>query len=107
MDKADNSSELWAPVRFCLRGAYGANAAEIPRLGDPKQLLDFLRFHIRERASIWSQPVHHVFTALVVASVEETDRGLVAHNFIDSLFIDANTEALENRGFALLRKLTA
>lgn len=106
MDKADNKTELWSPARLCLRGAYSATNAEVPPVGDPRQLLNFLCYHMKERANFGSQPICHVFSAFAVASNEETDRGLVTHEFTDSLLIDTMIEALENKAFTLLRKLT-
>ena len=78
----------------------------MPPIGDPKLLLKFLHFHMQERATIGSRPIYHVFSALVNASNEETDRGLAAYDFTDPLFIDTTTEALEDKNFTLLRKAT-
>lgn len=78
--------------------------AEVPPVGDPRQLLNFLRYHMEERAIIGSHPIYHVFSALAVASDEETDRGLATHDFTDSLLIDTTIEALEDKAFTLLRR---
>jgi hypothetical protein len=87
-----------------LKGAYTARTADVPQVGNPEQLLKFLRHHMQEPASISSQPIRYVFTALAVASNEETDRGLATHSFTDSRFMDTTIEALENNEFTLLRK---
>ena len=97
-------NELWLPARLCLRGAYSANPADVPQVGDPKQLLIFLRYHMQKRAIFGSRPIRWVFAALVVASNEETERGLAAHSFTDPLFIDTTIEALEHKDFTPLRK---
>ena len=59
---------------------------------------------MQERASVGIQPVRYVFTALAVASNEETDSGLATHDFTDSLFVETTIEALEHQDFTLLRK---
>ena len=78
----------------------------MPPIGDPRLLLKFLHFHMQERATIGSRPIYHVFSALVNASNEETDRGLAAYDFTDPLFIDTTIEALQDKNFTLLRKAT-
>ena len=106
VDKANQKSELWSPARLCLQGAYSSRPGDVPQVGDPKHLLEFLHYHMRERTSVGNRPIHNVFTALVVASDEDTDRGLATYKFTDPLFIDTTIEALEQKDFPLLRKST-
>ena len=77
-----------------------------PQVGDPRQLLKFLRYHMKERMGIGSLPAYHVFSALVVASNEEADRGLASYDFTDSPLVDTVIEALGNKAFTPLRKST-
>ena len=79
---------------------------DVPQVGDPRQLLKFLRYHMNERTGVGSQPIYHVFSALVVASDDETDRGLASYNFTDSPLVETVIKALENKAFTPLRKLT-
>lgn len=118
MDKAGKTDELWSAARLCLKGAYSASAKSwvedrdqlldlgVPQVGDPKQLLEFLHYHMRERLGVGNQPIYHVFSALIVASDEETNRGLAEHDFTDSPLIDTVTEALENKSSTPLQKST-
>jgi hypothetical protein len=104
MDRVDNNAQLWAPAQVCLRGAYSAGTSDVPRVGDPKPLLKFLRYHIKERARFASQHIYHVFCALVVAHDEDTDRGLAAYDFTDPPFIDTMIAALEDKDFTFFRQ---
>ena len=118
MDKAERKQELWSTARLCLQGAYGSITVAhfgdpdqllklgVPHVGDPKQLLEFLHFHMQERADVRSQPIHHVFSALIVASNQETDDGLATHSFVNSPLIDTTIEALENKAFVPLQRST-
>ena len=109
MDKADKPDEMWTAARLCLQGAYSAGMVPqvkdlealrelgVPEVGDPKQLLEFLHYHMQEGANVESRPVHLVFSALVVVPNEETDRGLATHSFTGSHLIDTMIKALEDK----------
>lgn len=118
MDKANKGNELWSTARLCLQGAYSAGTVPqvgdlerlvdlgVPRVEDPKHILEFLHYHMQERASVGSLPIHHVFSALVVAANKESKCGLDAHNFSGSPLLDTIIEALENKAFAPLQRST-
>ena len=100
----NHNDELWVPARLSIRGAYTASKSEAPQVGDPKQLLEFLDYHMEHRDSVRDEPIHHAFSALVLASNEETHRGLATYDFSNPLFIKTLTAALGNKDFRLLRK---
>jgi len=108
MDLVNNNDTLWIPARLSMQGAYTSSMSNVPQVGDPKAVLAFLRHHIspQQRANVGDQPIHHVFSALALASNEETHRGLAGFDFPDPLFINATIEALENKDFKGLRKST-
>lgn len=97
VDKAKGEDVLWSPARLCLRGAYSGRTVDVPKVGNPEQLLKFLRHHMQQPSSVRRDHIGQVFKALVVASNEETDRALAAHNFTDTPLIDTVIEVLENK----------
>ena len=104
MGRVNHNDALWVPARLSIRGAYAAAKSEAPRVGDPRQLLEFLYYHMERRDSLGDGPIHHGFSALVLASNEETHRGLAAYDFSNPLFIKTLIAALGNKDFRLLRK---
>jgi len=108
MDIVNNNDSLWLPARLSMQGAYTSSMSNVPQVGDPKPVLEFLRYHIspQQRANVGDQPIHHVFSALALASNEETHRGLAGYGFTDPRFVDTTIEALENKDFKGLRKST-
>lgn len=104
MKTVNQDGTLWLPARLAMQGAYAAPKPVVPQVGDPKELLEFLQYHLQQRANVGDQSIHHAFSALVLASNEETHRGLAAYDFSDPLFIETMVEALENKGFKLIRK---
>ena len=108
MGHVKRDGALWDPARLCIQGAFTATKAEVPRVGDPEQLLEFLHYHMspQQRANVGYKPIHHVFSALVLASDEETRRGLAKYDFSDPLFIDTTIEVLRNKDAKSFRKPT-
>ena len=100
----NHNDELWVPARLSIRGVYAASKSEAPQAGDPKQLLQFLYHHMKHRDNVGDEPIHHAFSAPVLASYEETHRGLVAYDFSNPFFIKTLTVALGNKDFRLLLK---
>jgi len=93
-----------------MQGAYTSSMSNVPQIGDPKPVLEFLHHHIHlapeKRAKVGDRPIHHVFSAFALASNEETHRGLAGYDFSDPLYIGTMIEALENKEFKGLRKST-
>jgi len=114
MDHVNHNDALWEPARLSMQGAYTGTKVDVPQVGDPKQLLEFLHHHMspQQRANVGFWPIHHVFSALALASNEETHRGLATYDFSDPRFIDTTTEILEktvapqNKDFKPIRKST-
>ena len=104
MRHVDHNNELWLPARLSIQGAYTAAKPDVPQVGDPKQLLQFLDHHMERRDSIGDEPIRHVFSALFLASNEETHRGLATYTFSNQLFIKTLTAALGKKDFKPLRK---
>ena len=105
---------LWKPARLSMKGAYNGIKHDIPQVGNPEQLLEFLQYHMspQQRADQGYWPIHYVFSALALASNEETHRGLATYDFSDPRFIDTTIEMLrkpeapENKDFKLFREST-
>ena len=109
MDRANKDDTLWESASLSMQGAYTSSASNVPRVGDPRQVLEFLHHHmsLQQRGNARDKPIHHVFSALALASNEETHRGLAAtRDFPNPLFISTIIEALENMEFKALRKST-
>ena len=109
MNRVSHNETLWPAARLSIQCAYTGTKEDVPRVGDPTQLLKFLYYHISPEQ--WDNggylPVHHVFSALAFVSNEETHRGLAAHNgFPDPLFIDTMIKALENKDLKKNRRST-
>ena len=100
----NDNNEFWLPARLSIQGAYTAAKPDVPQVGDPKQLLEFLYYHMERQDSIGDEPVRHTFSALILASNEETHRGLAAYDFSNPLFVRTLTAALGNRDSRPLRK---
>jgi len=109
MGLVNNNGALWKPARHCMQGAYTSSMSNVPQVGDPKPVLDFLRHHtpLPQGANVdqW-QPIHHVFSAFALASNDETHLGLAGYNFSDPDFINTTIDALENKDFKGLQKST-
>ena len=113
MGLVDKNDALWLAARYSMQGAYNSTALNVPQIGDPKQVLDFLRHHMspQQRANVGDQPIHHVFSAFALASNEETRKGLSGYEHSNPLiatplFIETTIDALENKDSKLLRKST-
>ena len=110
MKNVSGNAELWKPARLSIQGAYTGTKAEVPQVGDPTQMLEFLRYHMSpERwTDVGHHPIHYVFSALTLASNEETHRVLASCGFPDPLFIDTTIKALEDKDpkFKNLRRIT-
>ena len=109
MNHVNHNHMLWPAARLSLQGAYASTKDEVPRVGDPTELLEFLHYHMSPERweGVGCLPVHDAFSALALASTEETHRGLAAHNgFPDPLFIDTTIKALENKDLKHFRKST-
>ena len=108
MGRNDPKGELWESARLCVKGAYNANLADVPRAGDPKPLLRFLDHHMslspEQRRGVGTWPFYYVFYALSSASDEETDRGLAEYDFTSPIFINTVIESLENKDSEALRE---
>jgi len=109
MDLGNLDDTLWELARLSLKGAYTGSTFDISPVGNPKQLLEFLRYHVspQQRANVGDQPIYHVFSALAFASDEETHRELArTDDLSDPLFIDTTIEALMNKDYKPLRRST-
>ena len=109
MNHVSHNDALWPAARLSMQGAYAGTKDELPRVGDPTQLLEFLHYHMSPERwdNVGYLPIHYVFSAIAIASTEETHRGLAAHNgFPDPLFIDTTIRALENKDLKHFRKST-
>jgi len=114
MENVNLNAALWKPARLSMQGAYNGIKLDIPQVGNPKQLLEFLHYHMspQQRADEGYWPIHYVFSALALASNEETHRGLATYDFSDPRFIDTTIEMLkkpeapENKDSKVFRKST-
>ena len=109
MSRVGHNDVLWLAARLSLRGAYATIAGEVLPVGDPTRLLEFLHYHMSPERwdNVGYVPIHDAFSALALASTEETHRGLAAHNgFPGPLFIDTAIKALENKDLEHFQKST-
>jgi hypothetical protein len=99
-----SDERLWPSARLLFKGAFRSPGWP-PNIGDPKEMLDFLRYHTspQQRAQVGQEPLHHVFRAITLVSDDETYRGLAGFEFTSPDFIDAITRALSNKKFRPLR----
>jgi hypothetical protein len=99
-----SDERLWPSARLLFKGAF-LFPEWPPNIGNPKEMLDFLRYHMspQQRAQVGQEPLHHVFRAITLVSDDETYRGLAEFDFTTPDFIDAITRALSNKRFRPLR----
>ena len=78
MANVSHNDALWEPAQLSTEGTYTGTKLEVPKVGNPHQLLEFLHYPMppQQWADVGYLPIHYVFSALAPASDEETHVGM-------------------------------
>lgn len=110
-DRLWGNDRLWEPARLAMKGAY-SSTKWVPPTGDPKDILDFLRFHISQREIVGDEPVYYAFRSIVINPSPDKRRALAAYKnldtpfFTDTIFIDTMTKLLSNKDYMPLQRMS-
>ena len=105
------NDRLWEPARLSMKGAY-SSTKWVPPTGDPKDILDFLRFHISQRNIVGDEPVYYAFRSIAINPSPDKRRALAAYEnldtpfFTDTIFIDTMTKLLSNKDYTPLQRMS-
>ena len=98
---------LWESARLLMKGAY-SSTEWVPPTEDPKEILDFLHFHISpsQRTASGGDPLYHAFRSIVIGPSAEKRRALAGYNFDRTLFIDAIIQLLPKKDHLALQRMS-
>ena len=98
MGLVKSDDRLWKSARLTMKGAY-SSTEWVPPTGDPKEILDFLHFHISptQRETTGGEPIYHAFRSIAIGTSAGTRCDLSAYNFGGPFFIDAMVQFLSNK----------
>lgn len=107
MGLVKSDDRLWESAGLLMKGAY-TSSEWVPPTGDPKDILDFLHFHISpsQRTTSRGDPIYYAFRSIVVGHSAEKRRALSGYSFDSTLFIDAIIQLLSNKDHADLQKMS-
>jgi hypothetical protein len=103
----DSDDWFWRPAELLLVGAFKWNGFR-PVVGDPTDLLDFLRRCLldQEKGLVRDNPIEQIMFALGGAPADEISEGLAKVDFTEALFFNGLCHALRKGAPYRLRRAT-
>jgi len=108
MATVESDNWLWCPAELLTFGAFKWHM-ESPFVGDPTELVDFLRHCLleQEHGIVQGEPIERVMLALAGITADELGGGLSGVDFTEPLFFNGICSALRKDAPYPLRRATA